>query len=68
MLFVTSSIKEVKPASADHMMVKHSMPEMIFQACQQGTLGQEQEVGFAFKPKRSQGRASPPHLMETLEW
>lgn len=30
MLFAASSINEAKPVFADHMMVKHSVPEMIF--------------------------------------
>lgn len=67
MLLAALGNKEVKPVSADHTMARHSAPETIFQAWQQEALGQEQELGFASKPKCGQGTASPPHLMETLE-
>lgn len=67
MLFAALGTMEVKLVSAAHMMVRHSVPETIFQAWQQEALGQEQDLGFACKPKSSQGTLSPPHLMETLE-
>lgn len=53
MPFAALSTKEVKHVSADHMMVRHSVPETIFQAWQQEALEQEQELGFASKPRCS---------------
>lgn len=58
MFLAALDTKEVKPVSADHMMVRHSVPETIFQARQQEALGQEQELGFAARPKCGRGTVS----------
>lgn len=64
MFLAALGTKEVKPVSADHMMVRHSVPETIFQAWQQEALRQEQELGFAAKPQCSRGTVSPRLTLE----